>query len=116
MKRLSMASLSLLLTAAVPAGAADPPVSEPGLEAAARSNYPRRALRERVSGEVSLKCAVEGRRLTGCEVVAENPKGYGFGDTALAIAGRVRVREDAKAKSVTFPIRFRPPKVPGRAA
>jgi TonB family protein len=50
---------------------------------------PPRAMRERVNGQVLLRCNVlRTRKLTNCRVVEERPRGYGFGRAALG-ASRV---------------------------
>lgn len=49
-------------------------------------NYPERARLDEVEGVVTLNCtlAITGR-LKSCEVVSESPKGYGFGEAAVAL-------------------------------
>jgi protein TonB len=45
---------------------------------------PPRAMRDRVNGQVLLRCNVLGtRKLANCRVAGERPRGYGFGQAAL---------------------------------
>lgn len=45
---------------------------------------PPRAMRERVNGQVLLRCNVlASRKLANCRVAGERPRGYGFGQAAL---------------------------------
>jgi protein TonB len=40
-----------------------------------------------------MRCSVTAQgRLTGCTIIAEDPKGYGFGDAALGAAGQFKLR------------------------
>lgn len=51
-----------------------------------RRLYPRQALQTGISGSAVIQCGVtvEGTA-TNCQVLDENPRGYGFGDAGLAI-------------------------------
>lgn len=55
--------------------------------------YPDRAQRLEKEGGATILCrvGVEGR-LWGCEVVAESPEGYGFGDATLKLADHFRMK------------------------
>jgi protein TonB len=52
--------------------------------------WPDAALKAAEAGEVTLQCFAnpEAAKLTDCEVVGENPKGFGFGQAALRMAAR----------------------------
>lgn len=76
--------------------------------------YPRAAVRANLSGNTIIKCRVdEAGRLTACEVVAEDPAGRGFGQAALALAPRFRMRTETRSgvptagAEVRIPIMFR---------
>jgi periplasmic protein TonB len=48
---------------------------------------PPRAFRERVNGNVLLRCNIlRTRRVANCRVAGERPRGYGFGKAAIAAA------------------------------
>lgn len=53
--------------------------------------YPRRALRERVSGTVELNCLVAEDHRVACRVVSERPSIYDFGEAAIALSGKLRM-------------------------
>jgi outer membrane biosynthesis protein TonB len=53
--------------------------------------YPRRALREGVSGTVELECLVVEDLRVACRVVSARPARYEFGDAAMALSGKLRV-------------------------
>jgi hypothetical protein len=51
--------------------------------------YPSKAVSQRISGRVDFQCDVgRGGKLNACEVIAENPKGFGFGEASLRGASR----------------------------
>jgi protein TonB len=55
--------------------------------------YPKRALREKVQGRVTLRCQVtKTGALTGCRVLSETPEGYGFGEAALKLSKMFTMR------------------------
>lgn len=63
----------------------------PGYRELAPHN-PGIARNEKINGTVLLACHGTARkRLTGCRVVYESPKGYGFGDAGLASAPSFRI-------------------------
>ena len=51
-----------------------------------QSYYPRRALLRGVEGDVLLNCRVSVSGALDCDVAAEAPTGWGFGEAALRIA------------------------------
>lgn len=57
-----------------------------------RRYYPERAQERNLNGEAVLDCAVGAdNMLSSCQVVEEAPAGYGFGESALAMACRWRL-------------------------
>jgi len=55
--------------------------------------YPAAARRDGRGGQATLSCQIgQGGALTTCTVVAERPRGYGFGRAALQLADKFRVR------------------------
>ena len=79
--------------------------------------YPKHAAFNDISGSATIVCTVgmEGR-LHGCKVVAESPKGEGFGAAALQLSSLFRMippdTETATPPSVTVPVRFQPSQDP----
>jgi TonB family protein len=58
--------------------------------------YPKAALDAGVSGETALRCNVKpDGGLTDCALTRETPTGMGFGQAALALADRFRMRPEA---------------------
>lgn len=84
----------------------------PGLRLGQPLEYPARALRQDLSGDVVLNCAVlEEGLLDGCAVVSESPFGAGFGPAAIRAANGGRLGEGAanppSGGRVSFRLRFR---------
>ena len=52
--------------------------------------YPRAAARARIRGHVDLACVVELDGTADCQVSAEDPPGFGFGEAALKIMPKVQ--------------------------
>lgn len=75
--------------------------------------FPRRALDEGQSGNVTLDCVIGGNGRLNCSVSSESPSGYGFGDAAISIAGQTRVRNQlrdggpAAGRHLRLPLSFR---------
>jgi TonB family protein len=58
--------------------------------------YPKAALYAGVGGETALRCNVNpDGGLSGCVLASETPAGMGFGQAALALADRFRMRPEA---------------------
>jgi hypothetical protein len=72
--------------------------------------YPAKAKAEGLGGGVELMCAA-GRdgAMTACDVMAESPRGYGFGSAARRLAQQsLRAAGVAKDAEVRIPITFSP--------
>ncbi len=55
--------------------------------------YPQRAANQEKSGQAIIKCLVIDDGLLGtCEVVSEQPAGYGFGTAALRLKSRFKIK------------------------
>jgi hypothetical protein len=92
--------------AAVAAVVPPPAVVTPSIE------FPERALYRGVArGDVVVDCLVmESGVLTDCDVVSEEPLGFGFGTAGLQAARRARlsvVSADSVGSRLRFTIRFR---------
>ncbi len=78
--------------------------------------YPKAALATRAPGHTTLRCAViAAGDLTNCRVVGEDPVGQGFGDAALAMAPKFRMKPQTRdgapvsGGEINIPIRWLPP-------
>jgi TonB family protein len=92
--------------------------SKPSGEDMARY-FPERAQRQGVEGRATIACSVEiDGALSRCEIVSENPAGYGFGEAALKISGAFRMKPQTldgipvAGGEVNIPIVFKPPPEP----
>jgi protein TonB len=82
--------------------------------------YPRRALIRRIGGTARVTCVVTvDGETAGCEVLAEDPPGVGFGPAALKLSHRFRFRPRTVdgipegGAIVIIPFRFEiPPEAP----
>lgn len=72
------------------------------------SDYPQDALDAGVSGVATVTCTAEpSGRVSGCWVIEENPSQYGFGDAAIDIVSRGRMRPfSSEFEPVEFAIRI----------
>ena len=75
---------------------------------------PAKAKAKRLSGHVTLSCAVGGDgRFTSCGVLEEAPLDLGFGDAAIVVADKYRMQPKSKSGKpteggeVVFPVNFR---------
>jgi TonB family protein len=84
---LALAALVLKLSTTV-TGLRHPPTPPPrpaGAPLPVRY-YPERAQRLGITGEATIRCQLNAdRTLTGCSVIAEDPKDWGFADAAKVI-------------------------------
>lgn len=78
--------------------------------------YPDRATRQNIDGRVTISCSVRANgTVTGCSVVSENPPDYGFGDAAIRLSSKFRMKPKTADGSpveggrVNIPIVFRLP-------
>jgi TonB family protein len=120
----SVALLPLLIALQAPAAAPIPPagaahaitqpdwISRPTARDLAEL-YPKAAAARRLEGQAVLRCGVEADgSLSGCSVSDESPPGEGFGDAALAMSSRFRMRPMTRDGApvaggrVNIPIRF----------
>jgi len=77
--------------------------------------YPRKARAKREAGVVELTCKLNVEsRLEACAVKSETPPEFGFGEAALKLVSRFKMRkvvngkEVAAGTEVTVPIKFDP--------
>jgi TonB family protein len=121
--------LALILAAAAAAAAAAPPpaarpsvITQPDwlLRPAAEdmaNDYPKAAAAANVEGRATIACRVTAEgALAGCAVTEESPPGQGFGEAALKLAAKFRMRPMTKdgvpvdGGKINIPINFRLPK------
>ncbi|MFN3512827.1 MAG: TonB family protein [Phenylobacterium sp.] len=58
--------------------------------------YPEKAVRYRKDGQAVIACFVsDGGELQRCKIVSESPKGFFFGEAALALARNRRILAEA---------------------
>jgi TonB family protein len=112
--------LTMLAADAAPAAAAasapitDPQWEQPRFSAAdLQREYPPAALAQGVSGAAALECTVTAAgALDPCKVLAEKPEGMQFGQAAIKVAGRFRMKTvtrsgaSAVGRVVRLPIEF----------
>lgn len=60
--------------------------------------YPQQAMVDGQSGLAQICCSVNDDRVFECEVGAELPEGSGFGESAVRLAGRIRLSEASAAE------------------
>lgn len=78
--------------------------------------YPRLASMMGLGGRAVVHCAVAADGgLDHCEITSETPKGMGFGEAAIQMAGVFRMKprtidgQPVAGGTITIPIRFQPP-------
>lgn len=108
MKSLGLAALSALAVAS--AAAAQEPPKDRAFQVTARqatpaeiaATYPKAAADQKVSGGAVLDCtADEQGREVDCRIFKEEPSGMGFGDAALALVTKERVKtKDRDGQSI----------------
>lgn len=64
--------------------------------------FPKAAWDQKITGEVTLACVADAKgELKDCTVARENPVGQGFGEAALKVVGKERIKpKDAAGASV----------------
>lgn len=69
--------------------------------------YPEKARAAGVSGGVELMCTTaRNGAMSDCDVVGENPRGYGFGSAARKLAGQLKAADVPNGTEVRVPITF----------
>jgi TonB family protein len=77
--------------------------------------YPRRAERHDINGRATIKCQVDaGGGLVNCKVMAEAPRGEGFGAAAVSLSRKFRMTPPQghvgpQPPEITIPIVFQIP-------
>lgn len=110
-------AIILMLQAAGPAATApvltSPDWAERPSGAEVSKSYPSRAGQLGYAGQATLSCVVEADgHLAGCKVLSEEPADRGFGDAALGLSVKFRMRPQTKDGQpvaggiVRIPIRF----------
>jgi protein TonB len=73
-------------------------------------DYPDRALQREVEGSATLRCTAQSDgRPVNCQVVSEDPSGYGFGAAAVRVVQRGQLTPatvDGAAQNATFTVRI----------
>jgi protein TonB len=73
--------------------------------------FPAKAQAAGVTGTASLDCLVEeGGWLTDCRVMSEEPIGFDFGATALAMAPLFKMRAEQAGSRAVVPLHFKLPR------
>ena len=114
------AATALLLSGLLAGPAASQPPPSAGqlrFEAADRAvkegkirYFPLKAVKPQMSGRAVVDCLVEPDGwLTDCRVVEEEPVGYDFGATALAMSPMMKARPEAAGRRIRAPFNFKPP-------
>lgn len=101
-----------LISAVLAAGAAGPALAGVDWTAAPTvadmaALYPEKAKAEGIGGGVELACTVaSGGALRQCDVLAETPRGYGFGAAARKLTHQMRAEPVLKGSEVRVPVTF----------
>jgi TonB family protein len=97
---------ALLLAAAAPACAQTAWSAAP-TAADMSAAYPAKARAEGIGGGVELNCTVlRSGALSDCAVLAEMPRGYGFGAAARRLAGQMKALGVPNGTELRIPITF----------
>ena len=76
--------------------------------------YPDAPARLGIGGRVVLDCVIRSDNGVDCRVLSETPTGQGFGDAALAVAPKVRIKPlvvwSLAGQHIALPIRFASPR------
>ncbi len=85
--------------------------------------YPRAARKSRIDGRVTLRCGVLATGLlTRCSTIEEAPQGWGFGDAALRLTSKFRMKpvtpdgQPVAGGSITIPLVFQVPQTGARGS
>jgi TonB family protein len=106
MMLMTAAGAAALLASAASAQTAANVVAAPTAAEMAAA-YPAKARSEGVGGGVEMVCTVKASGAVGdCDVIGENPRGYGFGAAAQKLARSVRVDAGQRGAEVRLPVSF----------
>ena len=118
----------LLMQGAAPAPKPSPSAARPSVSTApdwARKPnaddlaelYPKAAVDAHIEGRATIHCMVTAAgELAGCKVLAEEPVGSGFGDAALALAAKFKMKPQTRdgtpvdGGQINIPISFKLPR------
>lgn len=102
-------SAVLILTTATTAAVAAPTEAQEVVVRATDRFYPIAAQHAGVAGEVRIMCPMNGSaRAEDCQIVAERPTGFGFGEAGRHMAPGMARKFEATTPMAIFPIRFAP--------
>jgi hypothetical protein len=96
--------------------AAEPVETSPASAESIMDFYPAPARAAKIEGDATLNCATTpSHGLTACRLLKEKPRGWGFGEAALALAQRAKdnafVMSTTPTGPVTFVFRLHPPSI-----
>ena len=112
----SVVAVCAALLTAQPSVRAEQPASAADPSGQANSQrpveyYPPQAKKEGKAGDATISCTVtDHSTLQDCKVLAEDPPGYGFGESALRIAQYFKMKPESTLKAgdaFTTTIKFR---------
>jgi protein TonB len=91
-------------------------VGASGLASEATLARPAPAVQQEVAGRATIRCNITAQStVTNCVLVDETPTGQGFGEAALAMASRFRMKpktpdgRSAEGGTITIPVAFESP-------
>jgi TonB family protein len=103
-----IAAFTVLLMAAGPAAAQTAWIAAPTVADMAAA-YPAKAKAEGIGGGVEMVCSANRNGgLDNCDVLAESPRGYGFGGAAKTLAKQLRGDGLINGAEVRVPVTFLP--------